>query len=167
MNHVCTPLIYTPIACHRTFSSTQKYERIVYVVGTCHSINQKSTWCIFQVLYVYRNPKDTMVSLYHFNKARINFGAPRTFDPFARDFMEDWCLNAPYFEHLEQYFKLQKTHSNILLVSYAALTRVNAVSKFRHVPFFSDHCSCSFQTPIQTIGRIAEFLSKSLSRDQI
>ncbi|CAG10047.1 unnamed protein product [Tetraodon nigroviridis] len=71
-----------------------------------------------KVLYVLRNPKDALVSLYHFAHSWVLMDSPRSFEEFFKQFMEgkrvagDWKnhLTVAQNEYFDQVFREEMSH---------------------------------------------------------
>ena len=70
-----------------------------------------------------RNPKDVIVSYYHYHRVMNFHSYQGDLDAFADYFLKDqvWC--APYFPHLLQAWK-KRHHPNMLFLFYEDLKRV-------------------------------------------
>ncbi|GAU96008.1 hypothetical protein RvY_07516 [Ramazzottius varieornatus] len=97
-----------------------------------------------KVVYIYRNPKDTIVSMYHFMKAAIWHGFNGSLEQMVDDFVTDKCMNAPFFEHVEGYWKLRNS-PNIFVTSYEELSR----------------------DPKATVAKLAEFLKVEVTDEEV
>lgn len=78
-----------------------------------------------QVVYIYRNVKDVMWSLYRHllhNPYKI-VDYLGTFDEFVLAFMQDNVVYCPFFGHLHSYWK-NRNEPNFLIFSYEELTKV-------------------------------------------
>ena len=77
-----------------------------------------------QKVYIYRNPKDTAVSLYYFlqSQRRINFHGD--LEHVVDSFIEDHVEFGPYFEHLASFWSRRHEDPNIFFVSFEELKRV-------------------------------------------
>ncbi len=53
-----------------------------------------------RVIYVARNPKDTVVSLYHHARNKPEFGFSGDFETFLRIFLSDLAENGSWFDHV-------------------------------------------------------------------
>ena len=72
-----------------------------------------------KVIYVYRNPKDVIVSYYYFARMLTYFNYKGSLDRFAKSFMKDTLPYSPYFSHINGYFKLKKIYNTqILIIAY-------------------------------------------------
>ena len=97
-----------------------------------------------KIIYLYRNPKDTAVSWYHFQRMNKLYGFTGSFDEFLPLFMEDKVPYGSYWENLNSWWKL-KDQPNVLILSYESL-----------------------QVDIkQGIRKIATFLGKDLSDEEV
>ena len=71
-----------------------------------------------KVIVVLRNPKDTIVSFYHFYKANVSLGLfPGTFQEFYDMFMNNQLIYGDWFEFNLQYWN-KRQDPNFLVVSY-------------------------------------------------
>ncbi|XP_065217470.1 luciferin sulfotransferase-like [Planococcus citri] len=68
-----------------------------------------------KIIYVYRNPKDVVISKYHF--CSMISGYDGTFEEFAEIFIRDKCVYNPYWPHVLDFWAFQKTH-NVLFLKY-------------------------------------------------
>ena len=87
-----------------------------------------------KVVYVARNPKDTMVSSYHHYKLFKSISFTRDLKSFSERFMKGQVMHGPYFPHLEEGWRL-RDHPNMLFLFYEDIIRdmkssVEKVSKF-------------------------------------
>eukprot|EP00092_Neocalanus_flemingeri_P039868 GFUD01043423.1.p1 GENE.GFUD01043423.1~~GFUD01043423.1.p1 ORF type:complete len:322 (+),score=76.56 GFUD01043423.1:113-1078(+) len=97
-----------------------------------------------KIIYLYRNPKDTAVSWFHFQRMNKLYGFTGTFEEFLPLFMEDKVPYGSYWENLHSWWKL-KDQENVLILTYESL-----------------------QVDIeQGIRKIANFLEKDISDEQI
>ena len=72
-----------------------------------------------KIIYIYRNPKDVIVSYYHFARMLTYSNYKGSLKRFSNSFINDSVPYSPYFPHLEGYFNLKKRlPENILIVSY-------------------------------------------------
>ncbi|KAI4384340.1 hypothetical protein MLD38_002511 [Melastoma candidum] len=100
-----------------------------------------------KIVYITRNPKDTLVSLWHFfNHLREDEGLTRyPFEKAYEGFCEGVTLFGPFFNHVLEYFHKSKEHPDrILFLKYEDLKK----------------------DPSGGVKRIAEFIGRSLPRDQ-
>ncbi|XP_053719162.1 amine sulfotransferase-like [Synchiropus splendidus] len=87
-----------------------------------------------KMIYVMRNPKDVVVSFYHFHKIRPNLETPQNFDQFLEDFLEGNVFCSSWFDHIRAW-QQEKDNYNILMLSYEDMvldleTAVRKISKF-------------------------------------
>ncbi|XP_029013706.1 amine sulfotransferase-like [Betta splendens] len=66
-----------------------------------------------KIIYVMRNPKDTLVSYYHFSKTVADLETPKSFDWCFEQFLKE----ASWFDHIRKWH-LEKDHYNILFLTY-------------------------------------------------
>ncbi|XP_046745006.1 sulfotransferase 1A3 [Diprion similis] len=97
-----------------------------------------------KVLYVARNPKDVAVSWFHLNRLFKTQGYVGDFPAFWECFRNDLTTWSPYWEHLKEAWAL-RTHPNLLFLYYEDM---------------------NMDLP-GTIVKVAKFLGKSLTREQI
>ena len=84
-------------------------------------------------LYIYRNPKDALVSMYNFYQGRIYSTFNGTFTDFFNFAIENNCFN--YCEHLLGYFEHNKDEANVHILCYEQLhfefkTQVEGIARF-------------------------------------
>ncbi|KAK3876750.1 hypothetical protein Pcinc_018486 [Petrolisthes cinctipes] len=97
-----------------------------------------------KVVYVARDPKDVVVSYYHHHRMWITHGYKGDFNTFLEYFMNDQLMFSPFWEHIREAWDLRH-HPNLLILTYHDL-----------------------QTNLaQTINKVASFLGKSVSEEQM
>ncbi|XP_062839361.1 amine sulfotransferase, partial [Anolis carolinensis] len=72
---------------------------------------------LIQVIYVARNPKDVLVSFYHYSKIAANFEEIEDFDIFMERFLAGKMVGDLWLEHIEGWWA-QKDNFNILFLMY-------------------------------------------------
>ena len=97
-----------------------------------------------KIVYLYRNPKDTAVSWFHFQRMNKLYGFTGTFDQFLPLFLADKVPYGSYWENLKSWWKL-KDQPNILILSYETL----------------------HQDIESSIRKIAKFLEQDLSTEEV
>ncbi|KAI4895917.1 hypothetical protein NFI96_019227 [Prochilodus magdalenae] len=70
-----------------------------------------------KVIYVARNPKDVLVSYYHFHKYTSVLETPKDFDDFYEKFMEGRVYGNCWFEHIKTWYSA-KDEMNFLYIRY-------------------------------------------------
>ncbi|XP_042358594.1 amine sulfotransferase-like [Plectropomus leopardus] len=70
-----------------------------------------------KVVYVRRNPKDVLVSLYHFAQSWVMLETPRSFEDFFQQFLDGNVYMGSWFEHVREYHEAQD-QLNIHFVQY-------------------------------------------------
>ncbi|XP_059201278.1 amine sulfotransferase-like [Centropristis striata] len=70
-----------------------------------------------KVVYVMRNPKDVLVSYYHFSQGLSLMEPPKSFDHFFQDFVEGKVPWGSWFEHVREFYS-EKDQMNIHFVMY-------------------------------------------------
>ncbi|KZS13785.1 sulfotransferase family cytosolic 1B member 1 [Daphnia magna] len=75
-----------------------------------------------KVVYVARNPKDVIVSYFHFHKLMNQHKFTGDLESFADYFMKDRLYSSPYFPHLLDAWT-KRHHPNLLFVFYEDLKR--------------------------------------------
>ena len=84
-------------------------------------------------MYIYRNPKDALVSMYNFFYGGIHSTFHGTFAEFFDYYIENNCFN--YCEHVKEYIGHNKDEANIHILCYEQLhldfkTQVGQIAKF-------------------------------------
>ncbi|KAM9316651.1 amine sulfotransferase-like [Gastrophryne carolinensis] len=75
-----------------------------------------------KIIYVYRNPKDVLVSYYHFIKIFVKLQYKIDWETFFDLFMSGRLLGGSWFNHIKGWYT-QKEHYNILFISYEEMIR--------------------------------------------
>ncbi|KAM9798231.1 amine sulfotransferase-like [Neosynchiropus ocellatus] len=70
-----------------------------------------------KTIYLMRNPKDVLVSLYHFSGSWVMLETPTSFNQFFDDFMEGKTLMGSWFDHIREYYN-EKDEMNLHYVMY-------------------------------------------------
>ncbi|XP_073703591.1 amine sulfotransferase-like [Garra rufa] len=97
-----------------------------------------------KVIYVARNPKDVLVSYYHFHKYANMLETPKDFDEFFEKFMEGNVFGSCWFEHVKAWYS-HKDEMNFLYITYEEM-----IKDLRSV-----------------VERITSFLGKNLTSQQL
>uniref|UniRef100_A0AAV2MBS3 Sulfotransferase n=1 Tax=Knipowitschia caucasica TaxID=637954 RepID=A0AAV2MBS3_KNICA len=97
-----------------------------------------------KVIYVARNPKDVLVSFYHFHKLAMMLETPRSFGDFFDKFLKGEVMGGSWFEHVKSWFS-HKDDLNMLFIMYEEMV----------------------QDLTAAVRRIAEFLDIELTQDQL
>eukprot|EP01038_Epipyxis_sp_PR26KG_P012375 gene12375-16599_t len=99
-----------------------------------------------KVIYVARNPKDSVVSLYHHAKSKPEFGYTGDFDKFCEIFLAGQAENGSWFDHvLDWNKKCQQEPDTHLFLQYEEM----------------------YQNPAVAIQKIASFLNISLTPESL
>nr|XP_026501551.1 sulfotransferase 1A1-like [Vanessa tameamea] len=87
-----------------------------------------------KVVYVARDPRDVVVSVYHFCKMHKIHGAPDNFKTFWNYFRKGLHYYAPIFEHVKEAWN-ERNHPNMLFIFYEELQE-NLPAVVRNVASF-------------------------------
>ncbi|XP_066585146.1 sulfotransferase 1C4-like [Prorops nasuta] len=80
-----------------------------------------------KIIYIARNPKDVLVSLYHFNKTNLGWNFGGDFLEFCDLFLKNLVIWTPYFEHVKEAWNLRHK-PNFLFLFYENLKKEIQVS---------------------------------------
>ncbi|XP_060545068.1 amine sulfotransferase-like isoform X2 [Pantherophis guttatus] len=75
-----------------------------------------------KIIYVFRNPKDCLVSMYHFHKVSVPLETPKDFDTFLEKFLAGKVGNGFWLDHIEGWCT-HKDDFNILFLSYEEMKK--------------------------------------------
>uniref|UniRef100_A0A8C6S8N4 Sulfotransferase n=1 Tax=Neogobius melanostomus TaxID=47308 RepID=A0A8C6S8N4_9GOBI len=109
-----------------------------------HLIPQELSRRRGKVIYVARNPKDVLVSYYHFHKSLLVLETPKSFDEFFDKFMRGDVMAGSWFEHIKTWFS-HKDDINMLFLTYEEMIQDLQI----------------------VVKKIAEFLGADLTQDQL
>jgi len=99
-----------------------------------------------KVIYVARNPKDSMVSLYHHAKSKPEFGYTGDIQTFLNIFLSNQAENGSWFNHvIDWYNKCKSEPSTHLFLQYEEM----------------------YQNPTKAVKTIAEFLNIDVTDEVI
>ncbi|XP_073458814.1 sulfotransferase 2A1-like isoform X1 [Aquarana catesbeiana] len=73
-----------------------------------------------KIIYVLRNPKDILVSLFYFCKMIRIFKDPESFEEFFEDFLQGNVLYSSWFDHVKGWMQM-KTNKNFFYITYEEL----------------------------------------------
>ncbi|XP_008046839.1 sulfotransferase family cytosolic 2B member 1 [Carlito syrichta] len=73
-----------------------------------------------KVIYMGRNPRDVVVSLYHYSKIAGQLKDPGTPDQFLRDFLKGEVQFGSWFDHIKGWIRMQGKE-NFLFITYEEL----------------------------------------------
>ncbi|KAM3856401.1 amine sulfotransferase-like [Vipera latastei] len=75
-----------------------------------------------KIIYVLRNPKDVMVSNYHFHKLSVKIETPKDFSTFFEKFLAGKVFCSSWLDHVEGWYA-HKDDFNILFLSYEEMKK--------------------------------------------
>lgn len=94
----------------------------------------------YKVIYIARNPKDTVVSLFHHAKSKPEFCYTGDFNKFCEIFISGQAENASWFEHvLDWHAECKRNPSTHLFLQYEDMYQdpakaVQTIAKFLGIP---------------------------------
>uniref|UniRef100_A0A3Q0SNZ2 Sulfotransferase n=1 Tax=Amphilophus citrinellus TaxID=61819 RepID=A0A3Q0SNZ2_AMPCI len=84
---------------------------------SCLQLNSVFILFSYQVVYVMRNPKDNIVSYYHFTKGHKNTETPKSFEQFFEWYMTGRVTASSWFDHIRGWYSGRDQY-NILILTY-------------------------------------------------
>uniref|UniRef100_A0A8C5WUS2 Sulfotransferase n=1 Tax=Laticauda laticaudata TaxID=8630 RepID=A0A8C5WUS2_LATLA len=75
-----------------------------------------------KIIYVLRNPKDVLVSDYHFHKISVRVETPKEFDMFLDKFLAGKVFCSSWLDHVEGWY-CHKSDFNILFLSHEEMKK--------------------------------------------
>ncbi|XP_026580930.1 amine sulfotransferase-like, partial [Pseudonaja textilis] len=75
-----------------------------------------------KIIYVLRNPKDVLVSSYHFHIMSVKIKTPKDFDTFLERFLAGKVFCNSWLDHVEGWYS-HKSDFNILFLSYEEMKK--------------------------------------------
>ncbi|XP_055510255.1 sulfotransferase 2B1-like [Leucoraja erinacea] len=88
------------------------------VTHLCHHMMPKTFYSSkAKVIYVARNPKDALVSSYHYHNMATFLDDPGTFEEFIDTFLEGKVMFGSWFDHIRSWWPL-KDKDNFLFLTY-------------------------------------------------
>ncbi|XP_029902568.1 sulfotransferase family 5A, member 1 [Myripristis murdjan] len=96
-----------------------------------------------KVIYVSRNPKDVVVSYYHFCKMAKFFPDPGSFQDFLNQFLDGRSYYGSWFDHVKGWTRQTETMSNLLHITYEEMSldphcAVEKISAFLQRPLVEE-----------------------------
>ncbi|KAL8263339.1 hypothetical protein R6Q59_024688 [Mikania micrantha] len=141
--HICVPFIEAEIyKATPTYTSAHDSPRLFATHIPYSSLPQTILDSGCRIVYLCRNPKDVMVSLFHFaNKLRDKNLDQLMFDESFELFSKGVTPNGPYWDHVKEYHKVSLQQPvNVLFLTYEDMTvntanNVKRLAKFMGCPF--------------------------------
>ncbi|XP_006026214.1 amine sulfotransferase-like [Alligator sinensis] len=75
-----------------------------------------------KIIYVYRNPKDVLVSFFHFSKVLVGLGESPDLEHFLERFLSGNVTASSWFDHVRGWY-MHKDEFNILFLSYEEMIK--------------------------------------------
>ncbi|KAM9352862.1 amine sulfotransferase-like [Symphorus nematophorus] len=97
-----------------------------------------------KVIYVARNPKDVLVSYFHFHKLANMLETPKDFDDFFEKFLRGDVFGCRWFDHIKTWYS-HKDDMNMLFITYEEM----------------------IQDLLSAVRKISVFLGKELTDEQL
>ncbi|KAM3856408.1 sulfotransferase 6B1-like [Vipera latastei] len=134
------------------FGDPEKFERIEKLpsrrVIKTHLSPQKLPKSIFEkkakMLVLFRNPKDTAVSFFHFAKGIKITSDQQTWDEFFEDFITGKVAYGSYFDHITEWNNYLDD-SNVFFITYEEIK----------------------ENPVSALNKIAKFFNFSVTEEEI
>ncbi|CAJ0968888.1 unnamed protein product [Ranitomeya imitator] len=86
-----------------------------------------------KIIYTMRNPRDVIVSMFHFTKILNIFEAAEDFEKFIDDFIQGKVLYGSWFEHVKGWMKM-KDDSRFFFITYEELIQQLQAYEEQHDP---------------------------------
>ncbi|KAM4629925.1 sulfotransferase family 5A, member 1 [Polymixia lowei] len=109
-----------------------------------------------KVVYVSRNPKDVVVSYYHFHKMARFLPEPTSFQDFLNGFLDGTLYYGSWFNHVKGWTSQTSTMDNMLHITYEDMlldprSSIERLSAFLQCPLVEEEMNsclrhCSFST---------------------
>uniref|UniRef100_UPI0037E91CBD amine sulfotransferase-like n=1 Tax=Semicossyphus pulcher TaxID=241346 RepID=UPI0037E91CBD len=97
-----------------------------------------------KVIYIARNPKDVLVSYFHFHKIANMLDTPKDFNDFFERFMRAEVFGGSWFEHIKTWYS-HREEMNMLFITYEEM----------------------IQDLASAVKRISSLLGKNLTEEQL
>ncbi|KAL7597644.1 hypothetical protein Lser_V15G26274 [Lactuca serriola] len=140
--HNCLPFIETEIYRHTPTYAKAHSPRLFATHIPYISLPQSILQSNCRLIYLCRNPKDVLVSMFHFaNKLRDKSSSLLTFEEAFDSFSNGVMPIGPYWDHVKGYHKVSSEHpGKVLFLTYEdmktdTLNHVKRVAKFLGYPF--------------------------------
>ncbi|KAI3682363.1 hypothetical protein L1987_82300 [Smallanthus sonchifolius] len=110
-----------------------------------------------RIVYMCRNPKDVLVSLFHFaNKLRVNSHDLMTFDVAFEMFTKGVIPNGPYWDHVKGYYKVGlEQPKRLMFLTYEDM-KMDTAKKLRRLAKFVGY---PFTEEEEAKGMVEEIVS--------
>ncbi|KTG40646.1 hypothetical protein cypCar_00031293 [Cyprinus carpio] len=118
-----------------------------------------------KVIYVMRNPKDVMVSYFHFSNNMKNLDSSESFDEMLEKFFTGWMVGGCWFDHVKGWIT-NKDKYNILILTYEEMIKLVGLYVYvcLKAPPWLSNVSTARKTDLRSVVvKICEFVGKNLS----
>lgn len=118
---------------------------------------------LFQIIYIARNPKDTIVSMHNFIRATPSMDFTGTMEDTFDSFVNNRCIYAPFYDHVADFWSKKDSHKNIFFTTFERLLKVILNGKKTSL-LFDGLALQDFKNVVRDLGK---FLGKDLSEEQL
>ncbi|XP_077015566.1 amine sulfotransferase-like [Tamandua tetradactyla] len=106
-----------------------------------------------KIVYIYRNPKDILISYYHFSNLLVRLQASDNLEQFMKRFLDGKVLGSSWFDHIRGWYE-HKHDFNILFMKYEDMKKDLRSSVVKLCSFLEKELS---EEDLDTVVRQATF----------
>ncbi|KAG8510949.1 Amine sulfotransferase, partial [Galemys pyrenaicus] len=117
-----------------------------------------------KIIYVYRNPKDVLISFFYFSKLVVRLEESQNLETFMGRFFEGKVVGSVWFDHIRGWYE-HRHDFNILFIMYEEMKKVRSL--FYKLLSWNPFVLSITHDLKSSVRKISKFVGKELNEDDL